>query len=126
MSLSAEDREAMRQRAAGLRDEVSSLVAAREAAEQGLSQDVEDVRLLAEIQALEAQKLAAKERLDAVTVDADTATQVMEAAAARQLASTADADPTGSSPANAAINNDTVLEPTLGTGDSKTADGGVK
>lgn len=87
--LSDAQREALRARAAGLREEISHLTSEREQAEHGLSRDMEDARLLDEIATLEAQRESAEARRDAATVTAEGAAELMAQAAAQMEAEAA-------------------------------------
>lgn len=81
MPLSNEERQALRDRAAGLRAEVSSLEAARDGAVQEASNDLADQKLLKEIGELEQRKEAAQASLANASGSVEDAMKVMEAAA---------------------------------------------
>jgi hypothetical protein len=81
MGLSNEERQALRARAAGLREEVSSLRSQQDEAVASLSQDIEDAALLREVQELEKRRDDAVESRDRATVSAADAAELMAEAA---------------------------------------------
>lgn len=122
MPLSNEERQALLEKAAGLRAELSSQAARREDAVAVASQNLEDQRLIAEVESLAVQVDAATESADKAEVAANVkdAAEIMRQAAARQAEAVQETDPTGSSPATPATDN-TTPDPEL-QGDLLSAD----
>jgi uncharacterized protein (UPF0335 family) len=96
-------------RAEGLRDEVSTVIGERDAAYAEASAVNNDAKLVAEVAVLEQQRNAAVEARDAAVGTVDDAVAAMEAAA-RQAEVVRETDPTGSSPATAAVNDRSAQE----------------
>lgn len=109
MALSEAERAALIGRANGLRAEVTSLRDERDTHVQDASSERRDAKLLAEVNALEAQRDAAAESRDRAAGSVEDAAALMEAAA-RQSSVVEDSDPTGSSPANAAKRDEPVVD----------------
>lgn len=107
MPLSDEERQALRDRAAGLRAELTSQTARRQDAEYLASQSLEDQRLLAEVATLESQVAEATASADRAEGSVKSAAEAMRRAAARQSEAVRETDPTGSSPATPATDNTT-------------------
>lgn len=82
MGLSREQRQALLDRAAGLRAEVTSAESERTNAEVQASQDRRDLKLIAEVQRLERQKEIAEAGRDQAVGTVEVAAAIMEAAAA--------------------------------------------
>lgn len=80
MSLSPEQRAALRHRTEELRTEVSSLTAERDAALTDQSQAIDDAKLLGEVLRLEQERDAAAAQRDAVVGTTTDAMAVMQAA----------------------------------------------
>ena len=81
MGLSREQRQALLDRAAGLRAEVTSAESERTDAEAQASQDRRDLKLIAEVQRLERQKEVAEAGRDQAVGTVEAAAAIMEAAA---------------------------------------------
>lgn len=105
MGLSYTERQALQARAAGLREEVSSLRAEQDGAVASLSQDMEDAALLREVTRLERQRDDALESRDRATVTAQDAAALMEEAAKLETVTTAVED-AGGKPAEATDTTD--------------------
>lgn len=85
MSLSREDRQALLDRAAGLRREVQSAESERTEAEAQASQDRRDLKLIAEVERLEQEKQIAEAGRDRAVGTVEAAAAVMEAVAADKI-----------------------------------------
>lgn len=105
--LSESQREALRQRAAGLRAELGSQVARRDDAVAQASRAREDAALIGQVLELEGQVESAKAQADAAEGTVQDAMEAMLAAAARQGEVINKTDPTGESPATPATDNTT-------------------
>lgn len=82
MALSESERQALRDRAAGLRAEMSSHNAARDNAITEASRNHEDMQLLKEVAVLERQVESARVAREAAEVNVNQAAAIMDAAAA--------------------------------------------
>lgn len=89
MTLSTEQRQQLLRRSGELRTEVSSLTAERDAALTESSQTVNDAKLIAEVIGLEAQRNAAAAERDRAVNSTESALEIMEAAIADQIRTTA-------------------------------------
>lgn len=89
MALSEKDRQALRDRAAGLRTELSAHVARHDEAVSAASLEREDAALMAEVKRLEKQVGDAAAQADKAEGSVDDAAAIMQAAAAAQAPATA-------------------------------------
>lgn len=106
MGLSQEERRALVERAAGLRAEVSSLLAERDDAVREASDARSDAKLMQEVASLEQVAESARNSRDVATGSVSDAAALMEAMA-RQEQVVADSDPTGESAPLPATDNTT-------------------
>lgn len=118
MPLSESDRQALRERAAGLRVELSSQVGRRDSAVTEATQNSEDARLLAEVASLEDQVASATSSADSAEGRVEDAAAIMEQAAARQAEAVRETDPTGESVPTPATDNTTPDKSVQGPIDS--------
>lgn len=103
MTLSPEMRQQLLARAGELRTEVTSLTAERDAALLENSQSREDAKLIAEVQALEAQAAAARQQRDQAVNDTDAALAIMQRTLEEQERTTVLANSGESEPALAEV-----------------------
>lgn len=106
MGLSQEERRALVERAAGLRAEVSSLLAERDDAVREASDARSDAKLMQEVASLEQVAESARNSRDVATGSVSDAAALMEAMA-RQEQVVADSDSTGESAPLPATDNTT-------------------
>ena len=108
MSLSPEERDALRRRADELRTEVSSLTAERDAAFIAQSDSINDAKLVAEVMGLEAQRDAAEKQRDEAVNSTEDAMRIMQEAMEQQELTAARQNAGSSEPALAETNDHEV------------------